>query len=205
MMCHNLFPHLAKLWLSQVDIFCSGADFSLSVNPSIAGMYTLFYIMKYSLNPSIAVPLVLCDSRALYRLDLNRLWALAHTVSLHVITFPPMLSFICAHPPSLLPPKSFILLPTHSLLLFSPLSFAMASSKDPASISSILLLTSVNYCLWADNMKSWLQLNGLWCLVLGQEKKPAAKPEIKDSKGAVVSKAVALDKDKLEKWEIKAE
>jgi len=107
MMCHNLFPHLAKLWLSQVDIFCSGADFSLSVNPSIAGMYTLFYIMKYSLNPSIAVPLVLCDSRALYRLDLNRLWALAHTVSLHVITFPPTLSFICTHPPSLLPPKSF--------------------------------------------------------------------------------------------------
>jgi len=29
--------------------------------------------MKYSLNPSIAVPLVLCDSRALYRLDLNNI------------------------------------------------------------------------------------------------------------------------------------
>jgi len=27
--------------------------------------------MKYSLNPSIAVPLVLCDSRALYRSDIN--------------------------------------------------------------------------------------------------------------------------------------
>jgi len=81
----------------------------------------------------------------------------------------------------------------------------MASSKDPASISLILLLTSTNYRLWADNMKSWLQLNGLWHLVSGQEKKPAAKSEIKDSKGAVVSKAVTLDKDKLEKWEIKAE
>src|SRR5437588_2290381 len=54
-------------------------------------------------------------------------------------------------------------------------------------------------------MKSWLQLNGLWRLVSGQEKKPAAKPEIKDSKGQVVSKAVALDEDKLERWEIKAE
>jgi len=40
-------------------------------------------------------------------------------------------------------------------------------------------------------MKSWLQLNGLWRLVSGQEKKPAAKPEIKDPKGAVVSKAEA--------------
>ena len=81
----------------------------------------------------------------------------------------------------------------------------MASSKDPASISSISPLTSANYRLWADDMKSWLQLNGLWRLVSGQEKKPAAKSEIKDSKGAVVSKAVALDEDKLEKWEIKAE
>jgi len=52
-MRHNPFPYLAKLWLSQVDICCSGADFSLS------------------LNPSIAVHLVLCDSRALYRSDLN--------------------------------------------------------------------------------------------------------------------------------------
>ena len=38
-----------------------------------------------------------------------------------------------------------------------------------------------------------------------QEKRLAAKPEIKDAKGIVVSKAVALDEDKLEKWEIKAE
>ena len=28
--------------------------------------------MKYSLNPSIAVPLVLCDSRALFRSDINK-------------------------------------------------------------------------------------------------------------------------------------
>jgi len=81
----------------------------------------------------------------------------------------------------------------------------MALSKDPTSISSILPLTSTNYHLWANDMKSWLQLNGLWHLVLGQEKKPDAKPEIKDSKGAVVSKAVTLDEDKLEKWNIKAE
>ena len=36
-------------------------------------------------------------------------------------------------------------------------------------------------------MKSWLQLNGLWHLVSGQEKKPAAKPEIIDSQGKVVT------------------
>ena len=54
-------------------------------------------------------------------------------------------------------------------------------------------------------MKSWLQHNGLWRLVSGQEKKLAAKPEIKDSKGQVVSKVVALDENKLERWEVKAE
>ena len=81
----------------------------------------------------------------------------------------------------------------------------MASPKDSTSISSIPPLTSANYRLWADDMKSWLQLNGLWRLVSGQEKKPAARPEIKDTKGVVVSKAVGLDEDKLEKWEIKAE
>ena len=81
----------------------------------------------------------------------------------------------------------------------------MLSSKDPTSISAITHLTSTNYCLWANDMKSWLQLNGLWRLVSGQEKKPAAKPEIKDSKGQVVSQAVALDEDKLERWEVKAE
>ena len=81
----------------------------------------------------------------------------------------------------------------------------MSSSKDPASISAISPLTSANYRLWADDMKSWLQLNGLWRLVSGQEKKPVAKPEVKDSKGHVVSKAVDLDEEKLERWEIKAE
>ena len=54
-------------------------------------------------------------------------------------------------------------------------------------------------------MKSWLQLNGLWRLISGTEKKPAAKPEVKDSKGLIVSPAVPLDEDKLERWEIKAE
>ena len=76
MTCHNPFPYLAKLWLSQVDICCSGADFSLS------------------LNPSIAVPLVLYDSRALYKSDYNRLWALACTL------FKPVAlshSLLCSH------------------------------------------------------------------------------------------------------------
>ena len=80
----------------------------------------------------------------------------------------------------------------------------MSPPKD-SSISSIPLLTSENYRPWADDIKSWLQLNGLWRLVSGLEKKPASKPEIKDSSGAVLSAAVALDEDKLERWEIKAE
>ena len=80
----------------------------------------------------------------------------------------------------------------------------MTSSKE-SSISSIFSLTSENYRSWADDIKSWLQLNGLWCLVSSLEKKPAAKPEITDSSGSVITPAVALDKDKLEPWEIKAE
>ena len=80
----------------------------------------------------------------------------------------------------------------------------MFSTKD-SYISSISSLTSKNYHLWADDMKSWLQLNVLWCLVSGQEKKPAAKLEIKDSSGKVISPVVTLDEDKLEQWEIKAE
>ena len=79
------------------------------------------------------------------------------------------------------------------------------SSKDSSSISSISLLTSENYRLWADSMKSWLQLNGLWRLVSGLEKKPAEKLEVKDSSGQILSPGVALDEDKLERWEIKAE
>ena len=81
----------------------------------------------------------------------------------------------------------------------------MSSSKDPTSILAISPLTSANYHLWADDMKFWLQLNGLWRLISGQEKKPAAKPEIIDSQGKVVSKAVDVDEDKLERWEIKVE
>ena len=80
----------------------------------------------------------------------------------------------------------------------------MSSSKD-SSLSSISPLTSENYRSWADDIKSWLQLNGLWRLVSGLEKKPASKPEITDSAGNVVSAAVAIDEDKLERWEIKAE
>ena len=86
--------------------------------------------------------------------------------------------------------------------LFS--TIIITSSKE-SSISSISPLTSKNYHSWADDIKSWLQLNGLWHLVSGQEKKPAAKPEITDSSGSVITPAVALDEDKLEQWEIKAE
>jgi hypothetical protein len=80
----------------------------------------------------------------------------------------------------------------------------MSSSKD-TPISTISPLTSENYRLWADHIKSWLQLNGLWRLVSGLEKKPAEKPEIKDSSGNIVSQAIPLDKERLERWETKAE
>jgi hypothetical protein len=97
--------------------------------------------------------------------------------------------------------------PTFTLLtLISslPSTSIMSSSKEP-SISSISSLTSENYCSWADDMKSWLQLNGLWRLVSGLEKKPASQPEVRDSTGAVTSSAVPADEDKLEHWETKAE
>ena len=79
------------------------------------------------------------------------------------------------------------------------------SPPKEASISTIPPLTSENYRSWADDIKSWLQLNGLWHLVSGLEQKPASRLEVTDSSGAVVSAAVALDEEKLEKWEIKAE
>jgi hypothetical protein len=79
----------------------------------------------------------------------------------------------------------------------------MSSTKE-SSISSISPLTSENYRLWADDIKSWLQLNGLWRLVSGQENKPAPKPEVRDSQGQVIAPAVAVDEEKLERWEIKA-
>jgi hypothetical protein len=81
----------------------------------------------------------------------------------------------------------------------------MFSTNKKSSISSISPLTSKNYWLWANDIKSWLQLNGLWCLVSGQEKKPTPKPEVRDSQGQVITSVVAVDEDKLERWEIKAE
>jgi gag-polypeptide of LTR copia-type len=80
----------------------------------------------------------------------------------------------------------------------------MSSAKDP-SISSITLLTSENYRSWADDMKSWLQLNGLWHLVSGLERKPAGRAEVRDTHGNVITPAADVDEDKLERWEIKAE
>jgi hypothetical protein len=80
----------------------------------------------------------------------------------------------------------------------------MFSVKE-SSISSISPLASENFQLWADHIKSWLQLNGLWHLVSGQEKKPAPKPKVRDSQGQVITPAIAVDEEKLERWEIKAE
>src|SRR5258708_14792430 len=80
----------------------------------------------------------------------------------------------------------------------------MSSAKD-SSISSITLLTSENYHSWANDMKSWLQLNGPWCLVSGLERKPVGRAEVKDAHGNVVTPAADVDEDKLEGWEIKAE
>jgi hypothetical protein len=51
-------------------------------------------------------------------------------------------------------------------------------------------------------MKSWLQRLRL---VSGSDKKPTGRPEVLDSKGAVVTAAVPSDEDKLERWEVKAE
>jgi len=56
------------------------------------------------------------------------------------------------------------------------------------STSKIPLLTQTNYNQWADNMKDWLQMHGLWRLVEGREKKP-----------------VTSDVEKLEKWELKCD
>jgi hypothetical protein len=47
-------------------------------------------------------------------------------------------------------------------------------------------------------MKSWLQLNGLWHLVAGLERKPVKRAEVKDIHGNVVTFATDVDKDKLE-------
>src|SRR6266850_2125901 len=90
---------------------------------------------------------------------------------------------------------------THSLFIITSQSlFTMSSSKD-GSVSSISHLTSENYRLWSDDIKSWLQLNSLWHLVNGSDKRPAEKPEIKDSSGTILSQAVPLDEDKLDLWE----
>ena len=66
----------------------------------------------------------------------------------------------------------------------------MSSIKEP-SISSITPLTSENYRSWADDIKSWLQLNGLWRLVSGLERKPVRRAEVRDTQsGNVVTLAV---------------
>ena len=79
----------------------------------------------------------------------------------------------------------------------------MSSAKN-SYISSITLLISGNYHSWANNIKSWLQLNGLWCLVSRLERKPVGRAEVKDAYGNVVTPAVDVDENKLECWKIKA-
>jgi hypothetical protein len=73
----------------------------------------------------------------------------------------------------------------------------MLSTKE-SSILSITPLTSENYCSWADDIKSWLQLNGLWHLVSGLKRKPAERAEVRDVANNVVTPAVNVDEDKLE-------
>src|SRR5882762_8467586 len=60
----------------------------------------------------------------------------------------------------------------------------MSSEVSTLKISP---LTTTNYRIWADDMKDWLQMQGLWQLVTGVEKKPKS------------------DEEKIEKRENKAE
>src|SRR5258708_14561817 len=99
---------------------------------------------------------------------------------------------------------AFQLINHSSLTFLSSPTFTIRSSAKDSSISSITLLTSKNYCSWANDMKSWLQLNGLWHLVSGLERKPVGRAEVKDAHGNVVTPAADVDEDKLEHWEIKA-
>jgi hypothetical protein len=114
-----------------------------------------------------------------------RLWALAHAL---------FKSHMSTHTLSTLPSIS-----SHSLTIlsnypsffpFQPLS--LCHTKE-SSISSITPLTSKNYCSWADDIKSWLQLNGLWRLVSGLERKPAGRAEVRDAAGNVVTPAMSPD------------
>ena len=103
---------------------------------------------------------------------------------------------IHSYPPLIIPALTGC--PTGSILchVITHTAHSMSSSRE-LSISSVSPLTSENYRLWADHIKSCLQLNGLWRLVSGSEKKPAGKPKVLDSKGAVISAAVPTDEDKL--------
>jgi len=131
----------------------------------------------------------------------NRLWALARALfksHASTLSFPTLLSYSTYSAP--ISPRY------HSLfILLSPTIFFTMSSTKESSISSITPLTSENYRSWADDMKSWLQLHGLWRLVSGSERKPAVMAEVRDTAGNVVTPAVDVDEDKLERWEIKAE
>ncbi|KAN0111920.1 hypothetical protein V8E52_008010 [Russula decolorans] len=80
--------------------------------------------------------------------------------------------------------KPLVLLPPllpidFSLILHPPTSLIISSTKE-SSNSSITPLTSENYHTWANDIKSWLQLNGLWRLVSGLERKPAGRAEVMD-------------------------
>jgi hypothetical protein len=73
--CTTLLPFLYRSYsLVRLILAVVGQTFSLSLNPLTADVYYLLIMIKYSLNPLTAVPLVLCDSRALLSLGLNSLW-----------------------------------------------------------------------------------------------------------------------------------
>ena len=80
----------------------------------------------------------------------------------------------------------------------------MSSTKEP-SISSITPLTSENYRSWADDIKSWPQLNGLWCLVSGWRESLLEGLRLGTQLVMWSLLLLMLDEDKLERWEIKAE
>ena len=145
-------------------LYCSRAEICLSLISSSAGQYYTALPLNISLISSFAVPLVLCDSRALQLLSFVRLWALAHTIfkhnmSSHTLYTPSSFSSLfITFPPSY---PIFLLLSAP----ISPYCFTIMSPPKDSSISTIPPLTSENYHFWADDIKSWLQLNGLWRLV----------------------------------------
>ncbi len=166
---------------------------ALVLFPLLQVSSTSYYLVNIVLFPLLQSPWS-SVTQGPFWMGYNRLWALAHAlIKLHTST----------HSHSTLPSFTthflIILSNYHSLFIFLSLStFTTMSSTKESSISSITPLTSENYRSWADDMKSWLQLHGLWRLVSGLERKPAGKAEVRDTAGNVVTPAVDVDEDKLD-------